>query len=83
MSGALEIDQSKVEVLDLRQGSVIVETEVTVDGEDPEVLERMKAKLKEVLKNKNINFGGPILEYSLEGEEITKVQVEATNLTAP
>ena len=51
-------------------GSVIIQTQITIDGKGSIILEQMKEKLREFMLTKDIDFGGPVLGYGFEQEEM-------------
>ena len=45
---------------------MIIETQITIDERGQIILEKMKEKLMQVIMDKNIDFGGPVLGYGFD-----------------
>lgn len=64
LAGSLGIHASTIKVVSVYQGSLVVNYDITVDGDDDAALQEISAKQTQQFATGKLNLGAPILDVA-------------------
>jgi hypothetical protein len=70
LTDGLGIDETYIEIKEVREGSVIVDYNLQTDGNQKFSLDELKKKQNDAINGNLLDFGFPILDFSAGGESL-------------